>query len=84
MDMEARSFSPELSRQLLAKVKDYKADLSKLKEDAKKAAAAGADTRCAGALCVAVHGSGGEMAAAGWRAGVETRGQRTYLLRHPP
>ena len=45
MDMEARSFSPDKSRALLLKVKEYKADLGKLKEDAKKAAASGADTR---------------------------------------
>lgn len=45
MDMEARSFSPDKSRQLLVKVKEYKADLAKLKEDAQKAAASGADTR---------------------------------------
>ena len=47
MDMEARSFSPEKSRQMLAKVKEYKGDLAKLREDAKNAAASGADTRCA-------------------------------------
>ncbi len=45
--MEARSFSPDKSRQMLAKVKEYKGDLAKLREDAKKAAASGADTRCA-------------------------------------
>ncbi|GAB4817816.1 hypothetical protein N2152v2_004862 [Parachlorella kessleri] len=45
MDMEARSFSPDKSRQMLAKVKEYKGDLAKLREDAKKAAASGADTR---------------------------------------
>eukprot|EP00887_Chlorella_sp_A99_P005401 scaffold1.g5401.t1 len=54
--MEARSYSPDQARQLLAKVKDYKADLAKLKaregllrcwdwpsiarDDARKAAAA--------------------------------------------
>lgn len=46
MDMEARSYSPDKSRQLLQKVREYKADLAKLKEDAKKAASSGADTRC--------------------------------------
>lgn len=45
MDMEARSYSPDKSRQLLQKVKEYKADISKLKDDAKIAAASGADTR---------------------------------------
>ncbi len=50
MDMEARSFSPDKSRQLLLKVKEYKADLGKLKDDAKKAVASGADIRC-GSLC---------------------------------
>ena len=39
--MEARSYSPEQARQLLQKVKDYKADLLKLKEDGRRAAAAG-------------------------------------------
>ena len=39
MDMEARSFSPERSRQLLVKVKEYKADLAKLRTDASTAAA---------------------------------------------
>lgn len=34
MEMEARSFSAERSRQLLVKVKDYKADLAKLRENA--------------------------------------------------
>ncbi len=38
MDMEARSFSPERSRALLQKVKEYKADWGKLKEDARAAA----------------------------------------------
>ena len=37
--MEARSFSPERSRQLLVKVKEYKADLAKLRTDASTAAA---------------------------------------------
>jgi vesicle transport through interaction with t-SNAREs protein 1 len=41
MDMEARSYSPDQARQLLQKVKEYKADLSKLKEDARRATAAG-------------------------------------------
>ena len=38
LDMEARSFSPDKSRELLQKVKDYRADLAKLKEDVKQAA----------------------------------------------
>ena len=38
MDMEARSFTPDKSRQLLVKVKEYKADLAALKEELKKAA----------------------------------------------
>lgn len=37
MDMEARSLSPEKSRQLLLKVKDYKADLANLREQLKQA-----------------------------------------------
>lgn len=37
MDMEARSVPPEKSRQLLVKVKEYKADLSALKDELKKA-----------------------------------------------
>lgn len=41
MDMEARSHSPEHARPLLQKCKEYKADLSKLREDARRAAAAG-------------------------------------------
>ncbi len=36
MEMEARSFSPDRSRVLLAKVKEYKADLAALRADAKK------------------------------------------------
>lgn len=42
MEMEARSFSPDRSRQLLTKVKEFKADLAALKVDAKKVAGAGA------------------------------------------
>jgi vesicle transport through interaction with t-SNAREs protein 1 len=34
--MEARSASPEQSRSLLQKVKDYRTDLNKLKEDLKR------------------------------------------------
>lgn len=36
MEMEARSFSPDRSRQLLGKVKEFKADLAALKVDSKK------------------------------------------------
>lgn len=36
LDMEARSASPEQSRGLLQKVKDYRTDLNKLKEDLKR------------------------------------------------
>ena len=36
MEMEARSFSPDRSRVLLQKVKEYKADLAALRVDAKK------------------------------------------------
>lgn len=39
--MEARSHSPDQARTLLAKVKDYRADLAKLKADAARAAAGG-------------------------------------------
>lgn len=42
MEMEARSFSPERSRLLLQKVKEYKADLAALKADTKKVSAAAA------------------------------------------
>lgn len=56
MDMEARSYSPDKSRQLLQKVKEYKADISKLKDDAKIAAASGADTRYV-ATTMNKHGS---------------------------
>ncbi|KAL4430900.1 hypothetical protein ABPG75_006156 [Micractinium tetrahymenae] len=48
LDMEARSYSPDQARQLLQKAKEYKADLAKLKEDARRAgggAGAAADTR---------------------------------------
>lgn len=38
LDMEARSFSSDKSRELLQKVKDYRADLAKLKEGVKQAA----------------------------------------------
>ncbi len=46
--MEARSYSPDQARQLLQKAKEYKADLAKLKEDARRAGAGAgvaADTR---------------------------------------
>lgn len=39
LDMEARSAPPEQSRSLLRKVKDYRTDLNKLKEDLKRAVA---------------------------------------------
>ncbi|KAK9823168.1 hypothetical protein WJX72_000784 [[Myrmecia] bisecta] len=39
MEMEARSFSPDRTRTLMAKVKEYKADLLRLKEEAKTSAA---------------------------------------------
>ena len=39
MDMEARSYSPDQARQLLQKVKEYKADLTALKEKARRGAA---------------------------------------------
>lgn len=38
MDMEARSLSPDRQRQLLLKVKEYKADLANLREQLKSAA----------------------------------------------
>lgn len=37
MDMEARQLPPAMSQPLLAKVKEYKLDLSNLKEQMKKA-----------------------------------------------
>jgi vesicle transport through interaction with t-SNAREs 1 len=40
--MEARSFSTEQSRPYLQKIKEYRADLKKLKEDVKKAASGAA------------------------------------------
>lgn len=36
MEMEARSFSPERARTLLQKVKEYKADLASLRQEAKQ------------------------------------------------
>lgn len=39
MDMEARSVSPEASKALQAKVKEYRVDLANLKEQLKQAAA---------------------------------------------
>lgn len=39
MDMEARSYSPDQARQLLQKVKEYKADLAALKQKAQRGAA---------------------------------------------
>ena len=36
MEMEARSFSPERARALLQKVKEYKADLASLRQEAKQ------------------------------------------------
>eukprot|EP00879_Flechtneria_rotunda_P013889 GHRR01014505.1.p1 GENE.GHRR01014505.1~~GHRR01014505.1.p1 ORF type:complete len:166 (+),score=74.42 GHRR01014505.1:432-929(+) len=47
MDMEARSLSPDKSRALLSKVKEYKADLSSLKEQLKQAAAGASDSDAA-------------------------------------
>lgn len=38
MEMEAHSFPPERARQLTLKVKEYKADLAKLRSDARAAA----------------------------------------------
>ena len=38
MEMEAHSFAPERARQLTMKVKEYKADLAKLRQDARAAA----------------------------------------------
>lgn len=43
--MEARSLPAATSRALLQKLKEYKADLAKLRSDAKAAAVAGADNR---------------------------------------
>lgn len=40
LDMEARSFSPEQSRPLIQKVKEYRSDINKLKEDVKRASTA--------------------------------------------
>ncbi|CAL5224465.1 g7157 [Coccomyxa viridis] len=48
MEMEARSFSPDRSRVLLTKVREYKADLAKLQESSKAAvgsASGGASAR---------------------------------------
>lgn len=41
LDMEARSGPPDRSRQQLQTVKDYRADLNKLKDDVKRVASAG-------------------------------------------
>jgi vesicle transport through interaction with t-SNAREs 1 len=40
LDMEARSAPPDRARPMLAKVKEYRADLAKLREDVRRAAAA--------------------------------------------
>ena len=76
MDMEARSYSPEQARALLQKCKEYKADLAKLREDARRAggaAAASADTR-------AELGLGGTGGAAGSDYFATSAGQRDRLL----
>lgn len=41
MDMEARSVGAEAGRELLVKLKEYKADLAKLKEDLRAQSVAG-------------------------------------------
>ncbi|KAL6974257.1 hypothetical protein U1Q18_028438 [Sarracenia purpurea var. burkii] len=43
MDLEARSLQPSLKAVLLAKLREYKADLNKLKQDVKKISSANAN-----------------------------------------
>lgn len=50
LDMEARSYSAEQSRPMLQKVKDYRADVKKLKEGVKRAATGGGPGGAGGAL----------------------------------
>ena len=44
--MEARSFSPDKSQQLMRKVKEYKADLKKITEDSRQAQGAAPGDDC--------------------------------------
>jgi vesicle transport through interaction with t-SNAREs 1 len=46
MEMEARSFSPERARALLQKVKEYKADLASLRQEAKQVQLASTCVMC--------------------------------------
>ena len=46
MEMEARSFSPERARALLQKVKEYKADLASLRQEAKQVQVASTHVMC--------------------------------------
>ena len=43
MDLEARSLPPDKKGPLLSKLREYKADLNKLKSDAKKASSSSSD-----------------------------------------
>lgn len=45
LDIEARSLPPVTSRALLQKLKDYKADIAKLRSDAKTAGTSSAESR---------------------------------------
>ncbi|KAK9841953.1 hypothetical protein WJX81_000808 [Elliptochloris bilobata] len=69
MEMEARSFSAERSRTLLVKVREYKADVAKLRSGAQKAAAADSG----GAAARAELGLGDDWEASG-------PGQRDRML----
>lgn len=60
MEMEARSYSPEAARPLLQKVKEYKADLLTLKNDAQRASAAGGGIAAGGAEARAELGLAGD------------------------
>ena len=61
MEMEARSYSPDQARQLLQKTKEYKADLLKLKEDARRATTAGGGGGAAGEATRAELGLGADF-----------------------
>jgi vesicle transport through interaction with t-SNAREs protein 1 len=61
MEMEARSYSPDQARQLLQKSKEYKADLLKLKEDARRATTAGGSGGAAGEATRAELGLGADF-----------------------
>lgn len=50
MDLEARSLQPSLKAALLAKLREYKSDLNKLKKEVKKLTSSGSDQAAHDAL----------------------------------